>query len=46
VQGRHSEQEQGWGKVKNPNYWRHESEIELMQRRRERSRVALTASLE
>jgi ATP-dependent DNA ligase len=26
----------GWIKVKNPAYWRRESEIELMQRRRER----------
>ena len=26
----------GWTKVKNPSYWRRESEIELMQRRRER----------
>jgi hypothetical protein len=25
----------GWTKVKNPSYWRRESEIELMQRRRE-----------
>ena len=26
----------GWTKVKNPSYWRRESEVELMQRRRER----------
>lgn len=28
--------QRGWVKVKNPNYWRREYEIELMQRRRER----------
>ena len=26
----------GWTKVKNPPYWRRDSEIELMQRRREK----------
>jgi ATP-dependent DNA ligase len=26
----------GWVKIKNPTYWRRESEVELMQRRRER----------
>jgi ATP-dependent DNA ligase len=39
--------QRGWVKVKNPNYWRRDSEIESMQRRRERvSRVASTTSLE
>jgi len=29
----------GWTKIKNPSYWRRESEIDLMQRQRERNRV-------
>jgi ATP-dependent DNA ligase len=33
--------QRGWAKVKNPNYWRLESEIEQMRRRRERDLVAM-----
>jgi len=29
----------GWTKIKNPSYWRRPSEIEAMQRRRERLAV-------
>jgi hypothetical protein len=32
-----------WRKVKNPNYWRRDSEIEAMQRSRERRRMRLTS---
>jgi hypothetical protein len=32
--------ERGWLKVKNPNYWRRDSEIEAMQRSRKRQRLA------
>jgi ATP-dependent DNA ligase len=31
--------ERGWVKVKNPDYWRHESEIEGMQRSADRRRT-------
>jgi hypothetical protein len=30
----------GWTKIKNPTYWRRESEIAHVQRSRERARVA------
>jgi hypothetical protein len=36
--------QRGWVKVKNPNYWRRESEIELVQRQRERLGARQTAN--
>jgi bifunctional non-homologous end joining protein LigD len=36
--------ERGWVKLKNPNYWRRDSEIEAMQRSRERRRAVKPAS--
>jgi hypothetical protein len=33
--------ERGWVKVKNPNYWRRDAEIEAMQRSRERRQRTL-----
>jgi hypothetical protein len=30
----------GWTKIKNPTYWRRESEVELVRRRRERAEAS------
>ena len=37
--------ERGWIKTKNPSYWRRDSELEAMQRSRERSRLRAFKSL-
>jgi hypothetical protein len=34
--------ERGWIKVKNPNYWRRDAEIEAVQRSRERRHRSIT----